>query len=417
MLLFIKKMTYVEFFEKSSVVNVCSCLTNAPERVIFIGPDVKVMQKYMGYYRKIFSQRGYDIELICRGVNKNNLAKLVEAISEIVEGYEDVAFDLTGGEDLVLVAMGIVYEKYKGIQLHRFNVKNNTIYDCDSDGVTIEKEPIYLTVEEHVIAYGGEIVRENEKSNTTYDWEMSEDFTCDIEAMWRICKRNVRLWNSQTGVLALVEKLGVKNGLLCTRIKSSFAKERIKELGVNTVAVHNILQALANEGLVSYSYDENEFSIEYKNEQVRRCLIKSGQALEMKVFSMVNSITDENGKPYYNAKNGVFIDWDGYIHSSYDSVDTENEIDVIAMRGVVPVFISCKNGFVEMDELYKLNSVAYKFGGEYSKKVLVTTALNGSSVFGKHFKQRAEDMNIRIIDNFAELSDLEIKKIFKNLWR
>ena len=43
--------------------------------------------------------------------------------------------------------------------------------------------------------------------------------------------------------------------------------------------------------------------------------------------------------------------------------ETKNEIDVMLMRGVVPVFVSCKNGAVKMDELYKLDTVAQRFGG------------------------------------------------------
>ena len=46
--------------------------------------------------------------------------------------------------DLFLVAAGIVAEKYKdkNIQMHRFNLRNNKIYDCDMDGVTIHEKEI-----------------------------------------------------------------------------------------------------------------------------------------------------------------------------------------------------------------------------------------------------------------------------------
>ena len=37
---------------------------------------------------------------------------------------------------LYLVGMGIVYARYpeKNIQMHRFNIRNNTVRDCDQDG-------------------------------------------------------------------------------------------------------------------------------------------------------------------------------------------------------------------------------------------------------------------------------------------
>lgn len=55
--------------------------------------------------------------------------------------------------------------------------------------------------------------------------------------------------------------------------------------------------------------------------------------------------------------------------------DTENEIDVVLMKGLTLIFISCKNGQVDDDELYKLESVTNRFGGLYAKKVLIATYL------------------------------------------
>ena len=45
------------------------------------------------------------------------------------------------------------------------------------------------------------------------------------------------------------------------------------------------------------------------------------------------------------------------------------------MRGVIPVFVSCKNGAVDSNELYKLNTVADRFGSIYAKKIIAATYL------------------------------------------
>ena len=148
-------MTLIEFFEKDAVENICSSLTKAPDRVILIGDKSKLMQKHAENYRKILSSRGMDVEFICRVINKNNMHTIIEALSMFVEEYDDCVFDLTGGEDLYLVAVGILSERYKekNIQMHRFNIRNNTIIDCDEDGNTIleGKTPV-LSVEEHDIS-------------------------------------------------------------------------------------------------------------------------------------------------------------------------------------------------------------------------------------------------------------------------
>ena len=86
------------------------------------------------------------------------------------------------------------------------------------------------------------------------------------------------------------------------------------------------------------------------------------------------------------------------------------------MHGMIPIFVSCKNGAVDMDELYKLNTVAEQFGGSYSKKVLVATALD-DSVQSEYFRMRANDMNIRLVENIQNMTEPEINKTLRLLWQ
>lgn len=101
-----------------------------------------------------------------------------------------------------------------------------------------------------------------------------------------------------------------------------------------------------------------------------------------------------------------------------DEKDTEHEIDVILMKGLVPIFISCKNGYVDGTELYKLNTVAERFGGPYAQKVLIATYFGKSTVEGhKYFVQIAKGMKVQLIENVHELSDETFAKKIKNiLW-
>ena len=139
----------------------------------------------------------------------------------------------------------------------------------------------------------------------------------------------------------------------------------------------------------------------------------------MKVYTIAKALRENDGTPVYNdVANGVVIDWDGEFHNEAVEAlyDTENEIDVLLMHGVVPVFVSCKNGAVSSDELYKLNTVAERFGGQYAKRVLVATALESMGESGKYIRQRAKDMNIKLVENVQELDDAEFAKKIKSLW-
>ena len=122
-------MTYIEFFDKTLIENICASLTTPPERVILIGDKKKLLESQAERYTEILLKRGFEVDFKYKSVNKNNLQNVLDILSEIVETYDDCVFDLTGGEDMYLVTTGIIFERYKdkNIQMHRFNLRNNTI--------------------------------------------------------------------------------------------------------------------------------------------------------------------------------------------------------------------------------------------------------------------------------------------------
>ena len=152
-------MTAIEFFDRTPIENVVSSLTTIPDKIIFIG-DGKVMRKFDHIYRSFLERRGLSIEIAYRNIKKNDINDIVTVLSEIVEAEDQCVFDLTGGDDLVLVAMGIVYQKYsdKNIQMQRFNVRNGIVTDCDNDGTIIYSGTPEVSVEEKIMIHGG-IVR------------------------------------------------------------------------------------------------------------------------------------------------------------------------------------------------------------------------------------------------------------------
>ena len=64
-------MTIIEFFEKDAAENLCTCLAKALDRVILLGGTLKQMQKHADRYRGILADRGVEVEILCRSVNKN----------------------------------------------------------------------------------------------------------------------------------------------------------------------------------------------------------------------------------------------------------------------------------------------------------------------------------------------------------
>ncbi len=414
-------MTIVEFFDGVSVVNMASCLSMNPDKIIFIG-ERKPMRKQENVFRRFVQSRGLEVEFEYRPVMRGNIEQIVSVLSEIAENEEDCIFDLTGGEDLVLVGMGMVFEKYKStrkIRMHRIDIRTGNFCDCDFDGILPERSKPELSVSENIMLYGGSIVPFNGHKGTV-SWDMNDDFENDLLKMWHICKTDPGLWNFQIGMIAFATGLNpeLNSSMECSFDVYEF-NETMEKRCLKYRWIKGIIDSFVRDGLL-LDFEENDgtISFTFKNEQVKMCLTKEGTLLELMVLMYIRHAEEKDGTRRYNdALNGVFIDWDAELHDITDEEkDTENEIDIIAMKGMIPIFISCKNGYVDDNELYKLNTVASKFGGPYARKVLVAT------YFGKmtarkqqYFAQRAEDMNIELIENVHELTDEAFAKRIKNL--
>ena len=402
-------MTYVEFYDNNEAENICACLAYAPERLILVGPKGDLLEDRKQRYQALLGLRNIKPEIICRTVNRNQIKVIIDQLSELVETYDDIAFDLTGGEDLYLTAVGIVTERYsaRNIQMHRFNFQSGTVYDCDLDGVNLlQIQQPKISVKENVALYGGKLVYEDEQPGTTPIWDMNPEFVEDIRTMWRICtdperKKPEQEWNVQIDTLGAAAGLMPEDGdPLFTRVNVQTLSGHMENSKKKYVYIPEILEGLRDNGLLTrYCYDGDTLEVVYKNLQVKKCLTTAGRLLEMVIY--LATLQAKNGKEqvYQDTVNSACIDWDGKIKAA--NKDTRNEIDVLSMHGMVPVFISCKNGIVENEELYKLNSVAQYFGGKYAKKVLVAPALRYLGI-EQRIKERAAELDIRVVD---ELSD------------
>lgn len=409
-------MTFVEFFDENASENICASLSTVPDRMILLGDNRKKMAKHSQHYQQVFEGRGTPVEILWRTVNKNNLENITQVLCSIMDTYNDCIFDVTGGEDLFLVALGQIIQKYQNrtVQVQRFNLRNSTVQDCDGDGKTTALCPPAITVQEHVCIFGGRIV-----PDTTYVWDMDEEFLRDIHDMWQICRPNPGAWNWQMGILNKAEgQRSEESAALSTFAPTQALLRETHKQDFRQLFSGTIVEQLAQLGLIEdYFCDDEEFRITYKNRQIKQVLTKAGQILELKIFQAVKHAAEADGSPVYNdALVGVNIDWDDKPPKEGEMVDVLNEVDVVAMHGMIPVFISCKNGFVSVEELYKLNTVAQRFGGDYSKMVLIISELDEDFPSTAHLLDRAEEMKIRIVKDVHNMPDEELDRVVRSFW-
>ena len=405
-------MTCIEFFDSNAIENIFTCLTVKPDRVILIGDSGKQLASHAARYKNITDEKGLDIEFAYYPITRNDISGIVDRLSEIVETYDDCIFDLTGGDELYLTAAGMILERYsdKNIQMHRVNYLSRRAYDVDGDGNVIsETEMPELTVRDCIRIYGGDIDR---SAKTAFD--PTPENTAELNVLWDVCRADPTAWNRNTGILAAADSEPGMSSALKTFLPDQFIEKKLRLSDKERASLQKMLDKLLKNKLIRTGYTEDgRFFVTYKNKNIKNCLTVSGRVLELLIYSA--ALNQKSGKkPFYNdVDNGVVIDWDGDV--STDTPDTVNEIDVMMVRGVVPVFVSCKNGKVKSDELYKLNTVANRFGGKYAKKILASANPTDSDN-DVYFKQRAKEMGIRIIDGLCRYDEKGIAKELKKFW-
>ena len=440
-------MTYIEFIDDSAIENVCAVLTLAPAKVVLVGNNKEKLDKCCSRYEKMLSGRS-NVKFVPKMIANTNLKLIVDALSETVlsetqNGETDCVIDLTGGNDLYLAAAGIVYGRLSAagvkINLVRFDVMEGSVIDVDGDGLPVFPRMPSVTVEENVQIYGGKVVYDNEKKGTTLRWTVDDKLREDVEALWDICREDFTYWNTQTLFLDIIEDGGSVVFRRGMTTESSFEKmdevvrDRRSKGDFNGRKTPRdiesaFLDKLLDKGfLTDYKLTDERIKLVYRDESIKQMLTKSGQVLEMAIYLAISDIKDGEGNRVYNdVMTGVTIDWDGklmeksnnynlpdYLKEKYQ--DTENEIDVMAMRGMIPIFISCKNGRVDMDELYKLETVAKRFGGKYAQKILIATNLKKSS-FTWDLLARANDMSIKVIhENFEKNTFPQLQQKLKDV--
>lgn len=404
-------MTVIEFFDRdSSVENIASALLCKPEKVVFIGGNAKRMKKCVENYKTVLDGRGINVDFSFRTVSRNNLGAIISVLEEIISENDDCKIDISGGDELFYVAVGMIFEKYKDkVEIHRFNINNNSVNDCDSDGCVFRTAPMVLSVDENVKIYGGRVIYNDEKANSTHRWDFTDEFIKDIKSMWNICRQDVRAWNAQANAVAKL----CNNYFDGSAMRLKAGSEAIKE---KPFVSKDIFTALERCGVIKNLRTDNGLSFVFKNSDIMKCLTKAGQLLEL-IIAATASELKENGNTVYNGVgSGVCIDWDGVLQQD-SRVDVENEIDVVLMKGMIPVFVSCKNGEVDSDELYKLSVVSERFGGKYVKKVLVTTQLDNMGYRAEYIRARANDMGIKLIENVDQMNEKELSDMVSRLWK
>ena len=135
-------------------------------------------------------------------------------------------------------------------------------------------------------------------------------------------------------------------------------------------------------------FREEEVLFRFPNETIRFWLRDIGSVLELQVYraALMADVFDD-------VVLSAVVNWEG---GSTQRDFVTNEIDVVTVRGVRPMFISCKTSEVRTDALNELAVLRDRFGGAGSRAMIVTSApSNASRVL---MRKRAAELDIEVVE-------------------
>lgn len=402
-------MTLIECFDRECVHNVLGCLRLKPEKAIFLG-DGEQMEGALTRLRRFLQSRGIKTALMPYHVRMDRMDDITMVLRNILRKEDDYIIDITGGSEPLLLAVGLVLgemdkDRRSRIEVQKFDPVTGNAMDADGNGKIISGSDAALTVAEVISLHGGVIHPESHQPGQHYR-------PTDVLPLWNAMCDDRKEWNK--AVMALNEFEARCDSdhdfyLRLEELQGSVNQFRAKE-----DRMWWLLEKLSECGVIDDRSSGEVFRYRYLDPLLRTCAQKAGNLLEIMVLLQARAC-ELDGETYFDdCQMSVSIDWDGVVHQLTQQIpDTSNEIDVIATRGLVSLFISCKNGEIGEEELYKLNTVASRFGGKYARKMLVATDLERKSPSSvRAFLQRAKDMGIYIVQDAAELTKEGWQQIF-----
>ncbi len=436
-------MTIVELYDDKPINNVVGALVFNPEKLIYVGGHSRKTfeRKKLSIIKNYLEHKGLaDIQVEYIQVRRDSLKDIIDNFEDIYANNEDCKFhvEVTGGEDLILVGLGVLCQRHPEIELYQIssklrNIRSFSVESDDGDKIEVNCSN---TVDDNLQLHGASVVTANGKDCFASGYVWGIEFLHDVNVMWEICCKGVNeelsqkysspnLWNRVSMILGKIDSFHKerenKNSI---RINKKWFNEFLLKDN-NTAIVHEYLYCFVRHNLMDYRIENNYVYLDFKNDQIRYCLTKAGQILELKTYITCLELVGRRGG---DCLTGVTIDWDGdedigsdikYLYNPDDpesKIDTINEVDVVATCGLVPYFISCKNGAFTPEELYKLYSIGERFGKGYCRKIIVSTNLTYSLGSKKQvYMQRAADMGIDIIENVHEMTDDEFSEELKRV--
>ncbi|MBQ4577630.1 MAG: DUF1887 family protein [Clostridia bacterium] len=383
--------TLIELYDERAIENILAPEMFRPKRIIYLCPEeIARNRKRQEQMRVFFKRRGWRPELIFQETSLFKADRILRQLLTIGEKYPGCAIDVTGGSDAALFAAGM-FSARTGAPAFTYSRKKNAFYDISGAPFADNLEcTLSYSVEDFFLMAGGTLLpgRMDNGVLSSYLEDFNPFFACFL--------RFRRDWSD---IISYIQR--VSPGEYGQRPPLSVeGKYTVKgDHGARNSANEAALKALAG---IDFLRDLDIVSGEsvafrFRDANVRAWLRDVGSVLELYVYKACIDAGIFN-----DVISSAVVRWDEALgHSS-----VINEIDVMAARGVVPLFISCKATDIKTEALNELSILRDRFGGKGAKAAIVTTEPCNAAA-----RHRAAQLSIAVID----LEELKEGKLAERL--
>lgn len=372
-----------EFLSEEPIENIITCMHYRIDKVVFFGYQQTIeRQKDILEHFLMFHCNVKTVNFLA--LSQQNLQSMVKTMRQAIQlekgRKNQLYFDITGGESLILIAFGMLASEFNA-PMHLCDIYRDTVDDLKHNANQsirdLKEQSVPLTLDLLIRMRGGRIDADKSKA---INRPHGVQFYDDIDKIYAIASYSWKNWSSFTNLMRTLIKS--ESGLLV-----NIPAKDVLPVSFRTI-FNTLLNRLQDAGtLLDVEHTEEYYQFRFKNHSLKECLMDTGSVLEQYTFRQVSPRSTE-------CQVGVHIDWDGVLNNP-EKEDVLNEIDVLALQGNIPVFISCKSGKLNADKtlyaLYELGIIARRFGGKYARRVLVAPQ-------GLHpvYMERAAEMGIEV---------------------
>lgn len=370
--------TLIELYDERAIENILAPDMFRPKRIVYLSPsEIAQDRKRQEKLKLFFQRRGWNPELIFMEASLFKADRILRQLISIGEKYPDCALDVTGGSDAALFAGGM-FAAQTGTPAFTYSRKKNRFYDISgaafADNLNCD---LAYSVEEFFLMAGGTLLPGR------VDNAILTKYLADFEPFFECFLRFRRDWSD---IISYIQRVSpAEPGQappLAIRGKYTVKGDHGSRNPANEAALKELERIDFIQDLAIVPGESVAFR--FRDANVRAWLRDVGSVLELYAYK---ACIDSG--IFNDVISSAVVRWDEVLgHGS-----VSNEIDVMAARGVVPLFLSCKACDIKTEALNELAILRDRFGGKGAKAAIVSTETCNAAA-----RHRAAQLGIAVID-------------------